>query len=125
MGIIKQGMAVAGALSISGAAIGAWAELDRSDVAKGSVVTIDTCLRAYPHENVISKALENCLLDGVPGGNYIGADIETGQPIDFVYSLQTSEQQNSHYDVDRVIVWGAVAPFVVVGGIAVAAWMFG
>jgi len=109
-----------------GAAAGTWSEVSDDNDARGKLTTITACVQANPGENAVSKALEKCLSDGVPGGKSVkdsndNKQIHEGNPISYVSALRSSLQHDQNFDGLTVLEWTVATP-IVAAGIA-AVWL--
>lgn len=116
--MFKEALAIGAAATAIGTGIGVWSEVEGNEDARGRVITIDTCMKTYhQNENTISQRLEDCLEAGVPGGEMLGDKVDADEPIEFVGSARTHEQDRSNFSVGRIAVYSAAAPVVVAGGV--------
>lgn len=83
-----------------------------NEVARGKIITLDTCLDVVPHETTVTPELEDCFKEGVPGGNMIGGDkFKHGDPIEFVEAYRTAlGNEADSVEVSRLAVWSVAAP---------------
>lgn len=115
--ILKIG-AVSAAL---GTGVGLWSEIEGNEDARGRVITIDYCKKLHWQGNaLVTKAMEDCLEEGVPGGEPLGDKVDTNDPIEYLDSARTHESERSQFNVGRVAVYTVAAPVVVTGWLLVA-----
>ncbi len=103
---------------VAGAAYGVVVESHTNEVARGKAITAQSCLDVVPHESTINEALEDCLEDGIPGGQKIGGNhFDVGDPVGYVDAyISTQEAEATSIEAGRVVAWSA-APILVAGGV--------
>lgn len=103
----------------AGIGIGTMVEGHTNEVAEGKIITVDTCMKTTPHEDVVTQDMIDCFADGVPGGNKIGKDkFDEGDPIEYVEAYRTAQvNEASSLELGRLAIW-SILP-IAVGGAAV------
>jgi hypothetical protein len=116
MSRVKEYLAIGAASAAIGTGIGYWSEVEGNEDAKGRVITVDTCMRLHKNENnVVTKILEECMEDGVPGGEPLGDKVDVNDPFEFVTSAREHEVERSQFNVGRIAVYTVATPVVVTG----------
>ncbi len=113
MGELIRNITMAGAVLSAGVASGYMVEGHTNEVARGKIITVDTCMETSAYETSVTKGLKKCFKDGVPGGNVIGDDKFVG-----AYRNALQNEQES-IETPRLAMWSVGAP---AGAIAVGAF---
>ncbi|HSW75024.1 MAG TPA: hypothetical protein VLG16_04095 [Candidatus Saccharimonadales bacterium] len=107
-----------------GAVTGHFLGSHTSEIARGKVTTVQECVAAVGHQNIITQALDNCMEKGVPGGDPIGADkMAVSDPITSVSDYIALQEGSAVHSENDDTISGAAASavgFVIVGGALVA-----
>ncbi|MDB5163508.1 MAG: hypothetical protein JWS12_125 [Candidatus Saccharibacteria bacterium] len=103
-----------------GVGVGITAENHTNEVARGKALTAATCLNTIPHESIVTKSLDECFEQGVPGGNKISKNkFRPGDPIKFVGAYMEAQRQEAEkIEAARVVAWSVVPDVVAAAGIA-------
>ncbi len=106
--ILSTGKKTAIALGLTfvvGAAYGVVVESHTNEVARGKAITAESCLEVVPSESTINEALEDCLEDGIPGGQKIGGNhFDVGDPIGYVDAyISAQEAEAASIEPGRVV----------------------
>ena len=113
-GRIGRTLGIAALVLTASAATGYVAESHTNEVALGKAKTAEICHDADPKATVISKAIDECMEQGVPGGNKVGKDkFHVDEPISFLNAyVETQKHEAAHVEINRVAAWTMGTPVV-------------
>ncbi len=94
---------------IVGGVCGLVIESNTDEVARGKILTVETCRDITGFEHTVTEQFVKCIEDGVPGGDPVMSDpVEVGDPEGLVDAYLSAQENEQGIEPARIIGWGVL-----------------